>query len=138
MEEEKKEGEQYEDILRLPTQMKDQKKKTAISVFGSKHPKIIRFISIMLRCLRHCYDMKHDDLNIDLNQFLLLKNELSLSYLRNYETVLVATRAAINIFASQDDANRKEIEERELKALEKIIKAPNVFSGGSVNQSQTT
>ncbi|CAI2368685.1 unnamed protein product [Moneuplotes crassus] len=95
---------------------------TPIHVFGSNHPKILKFMAIMIRCLRHCYESKPQELNLDLNKFLLLKNELSLNYLRQYENVFTAVKAAIKIYASQDEAKRKEIEKVEIATLEKIIK----------------
>jgi hypothetical protein len=79
-------------------------------------------MAIMIRCLRHCYESKPQELNLDLNKYLLLKNELSLNYLRQYENVFTAVKAAIKIYASQDEAKRKEIEKVEIQTLEKIIK----------------
>ena len=97
-------------------------KSTPIRVFGSNHPKILKFMAIMIRWLRHCYESKPQELNLDLNKYLLLKNELSLNYLRQYENVFTAVKAAIKIYASQDEARRKEIEKVEIATLEKIIK----------------
>ena len=45
-----------------------------------------------------------------MNYFLLLKNELSLAFLRKFENAIQAARSAIRIYASQDEQNRKEIE----------------------------
>jgi hypothetical protein len=56
---------------------------------------------------------------------LLLKNELSLSFLRKYETVYTTVRAAIKILAAQDENRKKEIEAIEFATLEKIIRSPN-------------
>jgi hypothetical protein len=107
-------------------------KETPINVFGSRHPKILKFMAIMIRCLRHCYESKPQELNLDLNKYLLLKNELSLNYLRQYENVFTAVKAAIKIYASQDEAKRKEIEKVEIATLEKIIKNQSSLNPFSV------
>jgi len=95
---------------------------TPINVFGSRHPKTLKFMATMIRCLRHCYESKPQELNLDLNKYLLLKNELSLHYLRQYENIFTAVKGAIKIYAAQDEVNRKEIERKEIETLEKIIK----------------
>jgi hypothetical protein len=77
-------------------------RKAPISVFGSRHPKILKFMAIMLRCLKNCYEKKHSNLNVDLNKFLLIKNDLSLTYLREFETIFVTVKAAIKIYAEQN------------------------------------
>ena len=43
---------------------------------------MLKFYAQLLRCLKDCYEMKFEQLNIDMNFFLLLKNELSLHFLR--------------------------------------------------------
>ena len=58
-----------------------------------------------------------------MNYFLLLKNELSLAFLRNFDNVVATVRAAIKLYASKDELNRREIEASEIQALEKIIKS---------------
>lgn len=42
----------------------------------------MKFYGQLLRCLRDCYEQRFEQLNIDMNFFLLLKNELSLHFLR--------------------------------------------------------
>lgn len=59
-----------------------------MSFFGFKHPKSARFYAYLLKCLKDCYESKFEQLNIDLNFFLLLKNELSLVFLRNEENAM--------------------------------------------------
>lgn len=54
-----------------------------IRVFGYKHPKSMKFMALLMRCLKSCIENKHEQLNLDMNSFLLLKNELSLVFLRN-------------------------------------------------------
>jgi len=56
--------------------------KGVIRVYGYKHHKSLKFYAQLLRCLKDCYEMKFEQLNIDMNFFLLLKNELSLNFLR--------------------------------------------------------
>lgn len=70
-----------------------------------------------------------------MNFFLLLKNELSLHFLRNHENILNTLKTAIRIYASEDEKERKQNEELELQLLEKIIKSKNLeeFDDGSKN-----
>lgn len=56
--------------------------KGIIRIYGYKHPKVLKFYATLLKCLKDCYEMKFEQLNIDMNFFLLLKNELSLHFLR--------------------------------------------------------
>jgi hypothetical protein len=66
--------------------MKEVEKKSFngnIRVFGYKHPKSMKFMALLMRCLKSCIESKHEQLNLDMNSFLLLKNELSLVFLRN-------------------------------------------------------
>jgi hypothetical protein len=62
--------------------------KGAMSTFGYKHRKSHLLYAYLLKCLRCCYDEKFEQLNVELNFFLLLKNELSLHFLRQEENVL--------------------------------------------------
>jgi hypothetical protein len=57
-----------------------------------------------------------------MNYFLLLKNEVSLSFLRKFDNVVQTVRSAIKLYASKEEAGRKETEAAEMAALEKIIK----------------
>jgi hypothetical protein len=75
-----------------------------------------------MRCLKDCYEQKFEQLNIDMNYFLLLKNELSLAFLRKFENIISTVKSAIKIYASQEEISRRELESQELAALEKIIK----------------
>ena len=55
-----------------------------------------------MRCLQCCYECKYEQMNVDMNYFLLLKNELSLNFLRNHENMLQAVRAAMHLDALQN------------------------------------
>ena len=57
--------------------------KGLIRVFGYKHAKSVKFFAQLMNCLRCCYESKYEQLNIEMNYFLLVKNELSLHFLRN-------------------------------------------------------
>ena len=46
----------------------------------------------MLKCVRDCYESKPEHLNIDMNYFMLLKNELSLAFLRKEENAMQLLR----------------------------------------------
>jgi len=83
-------------------------------VFGYKHHKVLKFYGQLIRCLKDCYDQKFEQLNIDMNFFLLLKNELSLDFLRNYENVIATVKSAIKIYASEEEQNREAIEQHEM------------------------
>ena len=56
-----------------------------------------------------------------MNFFLLLKNELSLHFLRSTENVAQALRNAIRIYASRDEATKRGEEQQELQVLERIL-----------------
>ena len=60
-------------------------------------------------------------LNIDMNFFLLLKNELSLHFLRQTENVVSTLKSSIRIYASENERDRLNEEANELKILEKIL-----------------
>ena len=75
-----------EGMKRLKEQEEDLEKqgnKGLIHMFGYKHDKALKFYGSLLRCMRDCYESRFEQLNIDMNFFLLLKNELSLAFLRN-------------------------------------------------------
>lgn len=58
-----------------------------------------------------------------MNYFLLLKNEISLAFLRKFENIVATVKAAIKIYGSKEEMSRKDVEQQELQALEKIIKS---------------
>ena len=95
--------------------------KGLISIFGYKHSKSMKFYGQLLRCLRACYECKYDQLNIDMNFFLLLKNELSLAFLRNTDNLVSAVKSAVRIYAAEDENERKGEEACEIKILERIL-----------------
>lgn len=72
-----------------------------MSTFGYKHHKSHKFYAYLLKCLKCCYESKYEQLNVELNFFLLLKNELSLSFLRTEENTMCALKIAIHIFARE-------------------------------------
>ena len=90
-------------------------------MFGYKHDKALKFYGSLLRCMRDCYESRFEQLNIDMNFFLLLKNELSLAFLRNQENIVNTLKCAIRIWASEDEANRKPDELNELTWIMKIL-----------------
>jgi hypothetical protein len=45
-----------------------------------------------------------------MNYFLLLKNELSLAFLRKFDNVVATVKSAIKLYAAKDEALRGEIE----------------------------
>lgn len=96
--------------------------KSAMSTFGYKHPKAHKFYSYLLKCLRCCYQGKFEQLNVDLNYFLLLKNELSLYFLRKEENIMATLKSAIHIMAYEANPRKwQQIEEEELAILERVL-----------------
>ena len=67
--------------------------KQCMSMFGYKHPSAHRFYGYLLKCMRDCYEGKFEQLNVDLNYFLLLKNELSLIFLSKEENAMQLIKA---------------------------------------------
>ena len=65
--------------------------------------------------------MKFEQLNIDMNFFLLLKNELSLHFLRQTENIVSTVKLALKVYANEDEKNRVHEEAAELRVLEKIL-----------------
>ena len=57
-----------------------------------------------------------------MNSFLLLKNELSLAFLRNQNNIVATVKSAIKLYATQEEHNRKDLEQQELQVLDKILK----------------
>lgn len=57
-----------------------------------------------------------------MNNFLLLKNELSLAFLRNQDNIVATCKSAIKLWGSQEENNRKDIEKQEFDVLEKILR----------------
>ena len=90
-------------------------------MFGYKHDRSLKFYGCLLRCMRDCYEERFEQLNIDMNYFLLLKNELSLSFLRNLENIVQTLKCAIRIWASEDEQNRTSEEVNELTWIMKIL-----------------
>ena len=64
----------------------------------------------IFKCVKDCIDNKAEALNLDMNSFLLLKNELSLSFLRNQDNIVATVKSAIKIYATQEEATRKDLE----------------------------
>lgn len=97
--------------------------KKNIRVYGYKYPKVLQFLAQVYKCLKDCFEKRFEALNIDMNYFLLLKNEISLAFLRKFENIVSTVKAAIKIYASKEEMQRKDVEVQELQALEKIIKS---------------
>ena len=90
-------------------------------MFGYKHHRAMKFYGQLLRCLRDCYEQRFEQLNIDMNFFLLLKNELSLHFLRQTENMVAPLKSAIRIYAKEGERDKLAEEQAELKILEKIL-----------------
>ena len=97
--------------------------KQNLRVFGYKHPKVMKFMATLLSCLKDCCDHRPEQLNLDMNNFLLLKNELSLAFLRNQDNIIATVKSAIKIYATQEEHQKRDIEQQELQILENILKS---------------
>ena len=65
--------------------------------------------------------MKFEQLNIDMNFFLLLKNELSLHFLRQTENIVATVKLALKIYVNESEKTRAAEEAQELRVLERIL-----------------
>ena len=90
-------------------------------MFGYKHYRGMKLFAQLIRCLKACYEQRFEMLNIDMNFFLLLKNEVSVNFLRQTENIYATCKTAIRIYASENERDRAAIEQDELKILEKIL-----------------
>ena len=73
--------------------------KGLIHIYGYKHERAMKYYSRLLHCLRDCYEMRFEQLNIDINFFLLLKNELSLHFLKQPDNIVATYKTALRIYA---------------------------------------
>ena len=89
-------------IKKLENEQEKASGKGQIRMFGYKHHRSMKYYSQLLRCLRDCYEQRFEQLNIDMNFFLLLKNELSVHFLRNTENVSATVRAALRIYGGDE------------------------------------
>jgi len=119
----KKAAKDKEERLR---QQEERSFKKNVRVFGYKHPKVIKFMSLIIKCLKDCIDCKPEQLNLDMNNFLLLKNELSLAFLRNQDNIVATLKSAIKIYATLEENQKRDIEQQELMVLEKILNKANL------------
>jgi hypothetical protein len=84
--------------------------KNNLRIYGYKHPKTVKFVCLLMKCLQDCVELKPDQLNMDMNNFLLLKNELSLAFLRNQDNIVTTLKSAIKIFSNMEENTRKDLE----------------------------
>ena len=70
----------------------------------------MKFMALLFRCLKDCMEYKTEEHNLDMNQFLLLKNELSLAFLRKQDNIVATLKSAIKIYATQEEQNKKDLE----------------------------
>ena len=96
--------------------------KGLIHIYGYKHERAMKYYSRLLHCLKDCYEMRFERLNIDINFFLLLKNELSLHFLKKTDNIVATYKAALRIYAQENERDRGHEEVHELRQLEKILK----------------
>ena len=74
----------------------------------------MKYYAQLLRCLKDCYFKHFQELNIDLNYFILTKNELSLHFLRQKDNLTATVRAALRVYGGTNldkmkDENAKNI-----------------------------
>lgn len=73
-----------------------------------------------------------------MNFYLLLKNELSLHFLRQTENIVATLKSAIRLYASDDERNRAGEEAAELKILEKILSNQPLQGDDSDEEEKTS
>ena len=105
-------------------------------MFGYKHYIAMKFYGQLIRCLRDCYEQRFEQLNIDMNFFLLLKNELSLHFLRQTDNILATVKASIRVYAAENERDRAADEQNELKILEKILNNQPLADDGSEQEEE--
>ena len=115
---------------------KNRQDKKNIRVYGYKYHKVLQFLAQINKCLKDCFEKRFESLNVDMNYFLLLKNELSLAFLRKFDNIVSTVKAAIRIYASKEEQSRKDSEALELAALEKIIKSQLAVAGRDIPPAQ--
>jgi hypothetical protein len=74
-------------------------RKGIIHLFGYKHNKAIKFYSYMVKCLKAAYRGEQERLIVDMNHFLMLKNELSMAFLRHLPNLAESIRLALELYA---------------------------------------
>ena len=81
----------------------------------------MKYYAQLLKCLKDCFCKEFQELNIDLNYFILTKNELSLHFLRQKDNLTATVRAALRVYGG---TNRDKIndENAKNKAIDKILK----------------
>ena len=74
-----------------------------------------------MRCLRDSFEGKYEQLNVNMNFFVLLKNELQIPYLSASEPEIVNLRKAMSKYPILDEEDTVSDEIHEYKILEKIL-----------------
>ena len=72
--------------------------KGLIHIFGYKHASALKFYAFLLQCVRSCYEAKSERLCVQLNHMLQLKNDLSMSFMRNWENMASTIRLTIHLY----------------------------------------
>ena len=63
-------------------------RKNKIAVFGFKQENMLKLCAFAVRCIYFCTEQKLDNVNNDLNNFLLIKNSISLDILTRKEKLV--------------------------------------------------
>ena len=103
---------------KLEKQVKTKEKdsgKGLIHIYGYKHERAMKYFSRLLHCLKDCYEMRFEQLNIDINFFLLLKNELSLHFLKHKDNIVATYKCALRLYAQENERDRANEETHELR-----------------------
>lgn len=73
-----------------------------------------------------------------MNFFLLLKNELSLHFLRQTENIVSTCKAALRIHSAETERERNYEEQAELKILDKILHNQPLQGDDSEEEQKST
>ena len=63
----------------------------------------MRFYAQLLRCLKDAFEGKYEALNVDMNFFILLKNELQVPYLKTAEPMCGVMKKAMAKYPVEED-----------------------------------
>ena len=106
----------------------------------------MRFYAQMLRCLKDCFEGRYEQLNVNMNFFILLKNELQTPYLKTAEPMCMIMKKAMAKYPLDEDTESISDENAELRILEKILnnqpieieEVDELQSGSEVELAQPT
>lgn len=68
----------------------------------------MKFYGYLIKCLKAAYRGEHERLVVDMNHLLLLKNELSMAFLRHLPNLAQTIKLANELYAGDTPAKKLE------------------------------